>query len=76
MAQMEAKIIQKDTLLSQKLEEVQRKKKEVDTLQVNLNNQAEALKKREEEVEKIHRQHLEKLEVISGLTAKKQSNNW
>ena len=69
MAQMEAKIIQKDTLLSQKLEEVQRKKKEVDTLQVNLNNQAEALKKREEEVEKIHRQHLEKLEVISGLTA-------
>lgn len=69
MAQMEAKIIQKDTLLSQKLEEVQRKKKEIDTLQLTLNNQAEALKKREEEVEKIHRQHLEKLEVISGLTA-------
>lgn len=69
MAQMEAKIIQKDTLLSQKLEEVQRKKKEVDNLQLTLNNQSEALKKREEEVNRIHRQHLEKLEVISGLTA-------
>lgn len=69
MAQMEAKIIQKDTLLSQKLEEVQRKKKEVDTLQNTLNIQAEALKKREDEVGKLHRQHLEKLEVISGLTA-------
>lgn len=69
MAQMEAKIIQKDTLLSQKLEEVQRKKKEVENLQLTLNSQTEALKKREEEVNKIHRQHLEKLEVISGLTA-------
>lgn len=69
IAQMEAKIIQKDTLLSQKLEEVQRKKKEIENLQITLNNQAEALKKREEEVNKIQRQHLEKLEVISGLTA-------
>lgn len=69
MAQMEAKIIQKDTLLSQKLEEVQRKKKEVENLQLILNSQTEALKKREEEANKIHRQHLEKLEAISGLTA-------
>ncbi|MGQ9847816.1 MAG: ribonuclease Y [Bacteroidales bacterium] len=69
MAQMEAKIIQKDALLSQKLEEVQRKKKEIDNLQLTLNSQAEALKKKEEEVNKIQRQHLEKLEVISGLTA-------
>jgi len=69
LAQMEAKIIQKDTLLSQKLEEVQRKKKEIEQQQETLTIQAEALKKKEEVVSKIQRQHLEKLEVISGLTA-------
>lgn len=69
LAQMEAKIIQKDTLLSQKLEETQRKKKELEQQQAELTVQSEALKKREEEVERLHRQHLEKLEVISGLTA-------
>jgi len=69
LAQMEAKIIQKDTLISQKLENVQRKKKEVEQQQQALTIQAETLKKKEEEVSKIQRQHLEKLEVISGLTA-------
>ncbi len=69
LAQMEAKIIQKDTLLSQKLEETQRKKKEIEQQQAELTAQFESLKKKEEEVERLHRQHLEKLEVISGLTA-------
>ncbi len=69
LAQTEAKIIQKDTLLSQKLEEVQRKKKELDTLQVNLTTHSELLKKKEEELEKLQRLHLEKLEAISKLTA-------
>jgi ribonuclease Y len=69
IAQAEAKIIQKETLLSQRLEEVQRKKKELETLQINLTTQAEALKKKEEELEKSQRLHLEKLEAISKLTA-------
>lgn len=69
ITQTEAKIIQKDTLLSQKLEEVQRKKKELDTLQANVTAQAEILKKKEEELEKAQRAHLEKLEAISKLTS-------
>jgi ribonuclease Y len=69
LAQTEAKIIQKETLLSQKIEEVQRKKKELETLQINLTSQAEMLKKKEEELEKSQRLHLEKLEAISKLTA-------
>jgi len=69
LAQMEAKIIQKDTLLNQKIEEAQRKRKEIENQQQMLTNQSESLKKKEEEVSKLHRQHLEKLEVMSGMTA-------
>jgi ribonuclease Y len=69
ISQLEAKTIQKDTLLSQKLEDVQRKKKEVETLQNNLSLQTEAVQKRAAELEKLRNQHLEKLEVISGLKA-------
>jgi ribonuclease Y len=35
----------------------------------NLNNQLELLEKKEHEVESLHRQHLEKLETLSGLSA-------
>jgi len=69
IAQVENKIKQRELLLAQKLEELQRKHKEVDLIRENLNTQMELVDKRSEELEKMHRAQVEKLEAISGLSA-------
>ena len=67
--QGEAKFLQKEAALSQRIEEVQRSKKELDSLQTTLNAQKEKLEKKSQELERQRNEHLEKLETISGLTA-------
>ncbi|NMC41806.1 MAG: ribonuclease Y [Bacteroidales bacterium] len=69
IAQAENRIKQKELSLNQKLEELQRSKNEVEAIRENLGVQMELLEKRSEELEKLHRQQVEKLEVISGLSA-------
>ncbi|MDD2306014.1 MAG: ribonuclease Y [Prolixibacteraceae bacterium] len=72
----EAKLKQRETSINQRRDELNREikdfessKHEVDIIRENLNNQLELLEKKEHEVESLHRQHLEKLEVLSGLSA-------
>lgn len=60
---------QKEVSLNQKFEEAQRAKKEADAIRENLNIQLEVLEKKHEEVEKMHKQQVEQLEAISGMTA-------
>ena len=60
---------QKEAALSQKFEEAQRAKKEVDVIRENLNNQLQLVEKRNEELEKLHRQQVEQLETLSGISA-------
>jgi len=67
--QSENKIQQKEMMLSQKIEENQREKHELDAIRENLKNQMEILEKKEEELAKLHRQRVENLEAISGLSA-------
>jgi ribonuclease Y len=55
--------------LSQRIEETQRKKKEVEAIRENLQSQIELVEKRSEELEKMHKQQVEQLEAISGLSA-------
>jgi len=69
IVQAENKLKQKELSLNQKIEEVQRKKNEVDAIRDNLTAQLELIEKKSEELEKLHRQQVEKLEVISGLSA-------
>jgi ribonuclease Y len=69
LAQSENKFKQKETALNQKFEEAQRSKKEADTIRENLTLQMEVVEKRHEELEKLHKQQIEQLEAISGLTA-------
>lgn len=69
IAQAENRIKQKELTLNQKFEELQRSKNEVEAIRENLGVQMELLEKRSEELEKLHRQQVEKLEVISGLSA-------
>jgi len=65
----ENKINQREASLSQRMEELQRKNKEVEVVKANLNQQLELVNKRHEELDKYHRQAVEKLEVLSGLSA-------
>jgi ribonuclease Y len=68
IAQAENRIRQKELSINQKLEELQRKHNESDAIRSNLNQQLELLEKKNEELARMHRQQVEKLEVISGLS--------
>ncbi len=65
----ENRIKQKETTLNQKLEENQRKQNEVTAIRENLNNQLEIINKKQLDLEKAHKQQVEKLEHIAGLSA-------
>ncbi len=75
IAQSENRIRQKELTLSQKIEEAQRRKNEADVIRESLNTQHEIIDKKNEELEKLHRQQVEKLEVISGLSAEEAREN-
>jgi len=66
---VENRLKQKETAIAQKFEEYQRKKKEVDTLRESIDSQKELVQRKEEELEKLHKQQVEKLESISGMSA-------
>ena len=69
LTQAENRFKQKETLLNQRSEEVQRKQKETNLVRENLNSQLEIMNKKQAELDKSLKQHQEKLEVISGLSA-------
>ncbi len=64
----ENRIKQKETSLNQKIEETNKKSKEVDVIKENLNNQMIILDKKTDEVNKMHKQQVEQLVAISGLS--------
>ncbi|MCD7971340.1 MAG: ribonuclease Y [Candidatus Azobacteroides sp.] len=65
----EAKMKQRELMLNQKQEEVQRKKSEFDAIKENLENQLDIVDKKKQELEKLHKEEIEKLEIISNLSA-------
>jgi ribonuclease Y len=75
IAQAENRIKQKELTLSQKLEETQRKKNEADSIRENLNSQLEIVEKKNEELSRLHRQQVDQLESISGLSAEEAKNH-
>ena len=66
---VETKLKQHELSLNQRQEELQRKLSEADILKENLNNQAQLIEKRKQELEKMRQQELVHLETISGLSA-------
>jgi ribonucrease Y len=69
VVQGENRIKQKEQVLTQRLEEAQRQKKELDTLKDNFTAQSELFEKKKEELERLHKQQVDQLEAISGLSA-------
>ena len=65
----ENKLKQRELTLNQRHEELNKKKLEADLIRTNLDSQLSLLEKRTTELEKTHRQAVEKLESVSGLSA-------
>jgi len=76
IAGAENKLKQKEAIFLQRKEELQRSIKElenserdVDTIRENLNVQLELLEQKEEEMLKLHKQQVQQLESLSGISA-------
>ncbi|HOS85151.1 MAG TPA: ribonuclease Y [Bacteroidales bacterium] len=67
--QGENRIKQKEDSLRLKFEDLQRKEKEIDTKKDQLSNQIQINERKAEELERAHKQQIEQLEAISGLSA-------
>ena len=67
--QAENKLKQRELVLNQRQEEIQRKKLEAEAVRENLEAQLAIVDKKREELEHLQRQEIEKLEAISGLSA-------
>ncbi|MSP70292.1 MAG: ribonuclease Y [Bacteroidetes bacterium] len=67
--QVENRAKQKEQSLNQKLEDTKRKDTELDKRKIDLENQLELNKAKEDAIEKLHRSKVEQLEVIAGLSA-------
>ncbi len=66
--QTEQKLKQRESALSQRIADSQKDKQEIEAIRTNLKTQLELVDKKTEEMEKLHRQQVEKLEAISGLS--------
>ncbi len=74
--QQENKLNQRETSINQRREELQKNtrdfeiiKKETEVIRENLNHQLQRVEQKSEELDKLFRQKLEKLEQLSGLSA-------
>ncbi len=71
---VENKFKQREVAFSQKQEELARKRKETDVVRENLDSQLILVEKKEQELDRAQKQHLDQLEAISGLTAEEAKN--
>jgi ribonuclease Y len=65
----ENRLKQKETLINQKLEELQKKQKEAITIRQNLQTQVDLVNKKQQDLEKNQKVQIDKLEAISNLSA-------
>jgi ribonucrease Y len=68
IANAENKLKQKETNLSQRLEDLKKKETEVEAIRDNLNNQLDIIAKKQEETERVRKKQVQQLESISGLS--------
>lgn len=79
--QAENRIKQKELAINQRKEELQKRqremeisKKDADTIKANLTNQMTLVEKKSAELEKMHKEQVDKLESIAGLSAEAAKN--
>ncbi len=76
LAQSENRMKQKEMSINQRRDELQKKqkeleisRKEIDAIKANLNGQLQLIEKRNTDLERMHKEQVEKLENIAGLSA-------
>jgi ribonuclease Y len=74
LAQAENRFKQRENQFNQQQADLQRKQRETETLRESLKNQMEIVEKRVEEYERLHRQQIDKLENIAGMSAAEAKN--
>jgi ribonuclease Y len=65
----EAKLKQRELVINQKQEEINKKRSELDAVRDSLNNQLDLVEKKKQDLDKIHKMEIERLEALSGLSA-------
>ncbi len=66
---IESKLKQKEVAFSQRMEDIQRKTKESDTIRENLTQQLELVERKAEDLDRTHKRQVERLETIASLSA-------
>jgi ribonuclease Y len=69
IGQAENRLKQKEQTLNQKIEETNRKQNELNSLKENIAKQQDLVSVKQAEVDKMHKRHIDQLEVIAGLKA-------
>lgn len=72
--QTENKLKQREMQLNQQNSELQKKNKEADSIRENLKNQMEIVNRKSDEYDKLHKQAVEELESMAGLSAAEAKN--
>ncbi len=70
----EARLKQRELQLTQRNDELQRKKNDLDIIRENLDAQLQVVENKKAELDKQHRQEVERLEALSGLSAEEAKN--
>ncbi|MDR0543092.1 MAG: ribonuclease Y [Dysgonamonadaceae bacterium] len=65
----EAKLRQREILINQKQEDLNKKRNELEAVRENLNGQIDLVERRKQDLDKIHKMEIERLEALSGLSA-------
>ncbi|MDR1610199.1 MAG: ribonuclease Y [Candidatus Symbiothrix sp.] len=65
----EAKLKQREMALNQRQDELHKRKSEIDTVRENMEGQLEIIEKKKQELDKVHKMEIERLEALSGLSA-------
>jgi len=72
--QREQQLDQRHTELQKRNEEIQKRNKELTELKETLDQEKEIINRKQGEINKAHKQYIEQLEIISGLTADEAKN--
>ena len=65
----ETKLRQRELAINQRQEELNKRKNEMDSIRDSLSNQLELVDKKKQDLDKIHKMEIERLEALSGLSA-------
>jgi ribonucrease Y len=74
IVEAENRVKSKETTLNQKLADVNKQQRDIDTMKGNLSKQLEITSKKQEELDKLTKQTVEKLENLTGLSSEEAKN--